>query len=126
MLGPDALPPRGELLIAGVIHLLPLSGILGARRLSALYGLPMDEPNLLILMRHGAVLFGLLGVLLVAAAFAPGLRTTALVADFVSVLSFLSLAGSVGGYSRQVARIVAADRVALLCLVVGAVLHARG
>ena len=52
------------LAVVAVIHLLPLSGVLGAGRLAALYGLPFDEPNLAILMRHRAVLFGLLGVFL--------------------------------------------------------------
>ena len=51
------------LLVAGVIHLLPLSGVLGAQRLAALYGLAFDEANLLLMMRHRAVLFGLLGAL---------------------------------------------------------------
>lgn len=50
------------LVVVAVIHLLPLSGWFGPERLTALYGLPFDEPNLAILMRHRAVLFGLLGV----------------------------------------------------------------
>ena len=52
------------LVIVGIIHLLPVSGVLGAERLSALYGLSFQEPNIAILMRHRAVLFGLLGVFL--------------------------------------------------------------
>ena len=66
------------LLVAGVIHLLPLVGVLGGERLNALYGIALDEPNLQILMRHRAVLFGLLGALLVAAAFNPALRSACL------------------------------------------------
>ena len=65
----------GSLVLAGVIHLLPLSGLLGAERLAALYGLDFSEPNLSILMRHRAVLFGLLGAFLVFAAFRPSLQT---------------------------------------------------
>ncbi len=70
-------------------------------------------------MRHRAVLFGLLGLFLLAAAFKPEWQAIAFVGGFVSVLSFLYLAWSVGGYSRQVGRVVAADVVALVCLVVG-------
>jgi hypothetical protein len=106
------------LVVVAIIHLLPLPGLLGSKRLAALYGLSFDEPNLAILMRHRAVLFGLLGLFLLAAAFKPEWQAIAFVGGFVSVLSFLYLAWSVGGYSAQVGRVVAADVVALVCLVV--------
>lgn len=112
------------LLVVGVIHLLPLSGVLGVERLAALYGLPFNEPNLAILMRHRAVLFGLLGLFLVYAAFRPGLQTLAFLAGFTSVLSFLWLAWSQGGYNPQIQRVVIADVVALVCLVTGGLVHA--
>ncbi|MFY8016778.1 MAG: phosphopantetheine adenylyltransferase, partial [Inhella sp.] len=68
------------LLLTGLVHLLPVLGVLGAARLEQLYGLRMDEPNLLLLMRHRALLFGLLGLLLVAAAFRPAWQGLALLA----------------------------------------------
>jgi hypothetical protein len=108
------------LLVVGVIHLLPLSGVLGAERLAALYGLSFSEPNLAILMRHRAVLFGLLGLFLVMAAFWPALQWAAVLAGFVSVLSFLWLALATSGYNAQLARVVVADGVALVCLLVAA------
>jgi hypothetical protein len=109
-----------SLILAGIIHLLPLSGLLGAERLAALYGLDFSEPNLSILMRHRAVLFGLLGAFLVVAAFRPALQPLAFVAAFVSVLSFVLLAWSSGDYNPQVGRVVTADLVALVALVIGA------
>jgi hypothetical protein len=107
------------LLVAAVIHLLPVSGVLGPERLASLYGLRFDEPNLAILMRHRAVLFGLLGVFLLFAAFRQGWQTVGYVAAFVSVVSFLWLAYSTGGYSSYIARVVTMDWIALACLVVG-------
>jgi len=108
------------LVVVAIIHLLPLSGVLGGARLNALYGLALDEPNLAILMRHRAVLFGLFGVFLLYAAFRPALQPMAFMAGFASVLSFLYLAWSVGGYNAQVARVFAADVVALASLIIGA------
>jgi hypothetical protein len=109
------------LLVVAGIHLLPLSGVLGGARLTALYGIPIDEPSLAILMRHRAVLFGMLGSFLVYAAFAPRLQIAAVGAGFVSVASFLWLAWSAGGYNAQLSRVVVADVVALVCLLVAAV-----
>jgi len=114
-----------SLILAGIIHLLPLPGLLGAEKLTALYGLDLSEPNLSILMRHRAVLFGLLGSFLVYAAFKPSLQPLAFVAAFVSVVSFLLLAWSSGGYNTQVGRVVTADLVALAVLVIGAAVRAR-
>ena len=112
------------LIVAAIIHLLPLAGVLGSTRLAALYGLDFTEPNLAILMRHRAVLFGMLGAFLLHAAFRPSLQLFAFIAAFVSVLSFLLLAWSSGGYNAQVGRVVIADVVALLALVIGIAAYA--
>jgi hypothetical protein len=109
------------LLVVGIIHILPLSGVLSAARLFELYGMTFDDPNLEILMRHRAVLFGLLGIFLICSAFMPSLQLPALIAGFLSVVSFLYLSYTVGGYNEQVNRIVIADKVALVCLVVALV-----
>ncbi len=112
------------LVVVGVIHFLPLSGVLGSERLAALYGLSFSEANLTILMRHRAVLFGLFGLFFFLAAFRPQLQTLAFIAGFASVVSFLWLAWSVGGYNAQVARVFMADIIALVCLIIGAGAHA--
>ena len=112
------------LLAVGIIHILPLSGVLSAARLFDLYGITFDDPNLEILMRHRAVLFGLLGIFLISSAFLPNLQLAALITGFVSVVSFLYLAYSVGGYNDQVNRIVTADKAALICLLVGSITYA--
>jgi hypothetical protein len=108
------------LTLAGVIHLLPLPGILGAGQLTRLYGVATDDPNAVILLQHRALLFGLLGVLLIAAAFRPELRAVALVAGLVSTVSFLVIAWGVGGYNAQVARVVVADVLAVVLLMLAA------
>ncbi len=104
------------LVVVGVIHLLPLSGVLGPERLSALYGLSFAEPNIAILMRHRAVLFGLLGLFIIYAAFRPALQPLAMLAGLVSVVSFLWLSWSAESYNELLGRVVVADIVALACL----------
>lgn len=101
--------------------MLPLSGVLGPERLATLYGVSATDPNLLILLRHRAVLFGLLAAFMVFAAFRRPLWNLALAAAFVSLTSFIALAWSVGGYNAHLARVVAVDLTALVLLAVGAV-----
>jgi hypothetical protein len=113
------------LVVVGIIHLLPVSGVLGSDRLTTLYGLTFDEPNLAILMRHRAVLFGVLGVFMLVAAIKPSFQTAAFVAGFVSVASFLLIAYSIGGYNAAIQRVVIADWVALVCLAIGFAAHLR-
>lgn len=104
------------LAVVAVIHLLPLVGVLGEGRLEDLYGIPLDDPNLVLLMRHRAVLFGLLGGFVLLAAFRPVLRPAALVAGAVSVVSFLVLALSLDDANDAIARVITADWIALACL----------
>lgn len=94
----------GLLVLVGIIHLLPVSGVLGVERLAALYGVSLGEPNLEILMRHHAVLFGLLGLFLLYAAFQSSLQSLAIAAGFVSVASFIVIAWSVGVTTSHCAR----------------------
>jgi hypothetical protein len=80
------------LLVAALVHLLPLTGVLGAPRLAALYGVAIGEPALLVLMRHRAVLFGVLGAFMLHAAWSPPLQTWALGAALASTASFVVIA----------------------------------
>ena len=112
-------------LLVGLVHLLPVTGVLGAASLQRLYGLPITDPNLLILMQHRAVLFGLVGGVLVAAAFVPAWRSVAAVVGFISISSFLLIAWSVGGYNALIARVVWIDAVALVLLALASLLALR-
>lgn len=109
-----------SLIIVGAIHLLPVSGVLGAAQLARLYGIAADEPNVQILLRHRAVLFGMLGAFLVYSAFTPAFRTLAFVAAFISLSSFIWLARAGGQNNAEIARVVSVDIVALSILSTGA------
>jgi hypothetical protein len=110
---------RMILLLVALVHLPPLVGVLGAARLEALYGLPIDGPDLAILMRHRAVLFGLLGAYQLWAVFRPAHRTPAFVAGIVSLGAFLVLVYTTPGHNAALARLATIDTVALVFAVVG-------
>ena len=109
------------LFLVGVIHLLPIAGVLGNDALGKLYGVTIDEPNLSILMRHRAVLFGILGLYFWAAAVLVPLQVAAFFMGFASVLGFMLLAWLTGGCNPQISRVIAVDRVALALLSLGAI-----
>ncbi|GJM10454.1 MAG: hypothetical protein DHS20C11_27300 [Lysobacteraceae bacterium] len=104
--------------LAAAIHLVPVVGLLGVDKLNALYGLNISDPSLEVLMRHRAVMFGLLGGLLAYAPFRPTLVWPALIGGFVSATSFIVIALLVGGYNGAVQGIVHGDLLALGGLVV--------
>lgn len=80
------------LTVAGIVHLLPAAGLLGAERLAALYGVAIPGDDLLLLMRHRAMLFGVLGAFMLHAAWSPALQAWALAAGLASTLGFVVLA----------------------------------
>ncbi len=112
----------GLLLIVAIIHILPVSGFTGVARLESLYGVAISGSELEILMRHRALLFGILGVFFAYAAFTPSMQPLAFIAAFATILSFFYLAATVGGYNAAIQKVVLADIVAVICLLVSVVI----
>ena len=109
------------LLVAGIIHLFPVPGVMGASTLARLYGIEANDPNTAILLQHRALLFGVLGVLMLSAIALPWLRVTALTVALFSAASFIFVAIAVGGYNSAIGRVVVADVVASVLLAAGLV-----
>jgi hypothetical protein len=109
------------LLLAAVINLLPTPGVLGPAWLASLYGFPVAGADLEILLRHRAVLFGLVGLLLLAAIVVPAFRIPALLTAAGSMGSFIIIALIVGGYGAAITRVIIADIVGLLALLPAAI-----
>ncbi|KAJ3110671.1 hypothetical protein HDU96_006382 [Phlyctochytrium bullatum] len=105
-------------LLAGVINLLPVTGVLGSSQLTRLYGLPFTDPSLQVLMRHRAILFGLVGTQLAAAAFDPKSRKTAFTTGMVSMVSYMGLVWMAGwkAVNGKVRTVFWVDVVAVLAL----------
>jgi hypothetical protein len=107
------------LLAAGVIHLIPVSGVMGVSSLTQLYQIEVSDPNTAILLQHRALLFGVLGVLMLSAIALPWLRIVALTVALFSATSFILVAIAVGGYNPSIDRVVFADIVASVLLAAG-------
>jgi hypothetical protein len=102
--------------LAALIHLAPLPGLLSSTVLQRLYGLDIVEPDLLLLMRHRALLFGLLGAGLLLAIRLTSWRRPMWLAGVISAGGFLLLALG-GTYNAALQRVIVGDIVAVLALV---------
>ena len=109
------------LLVAGVINLLPLPGAFGASALARLYDIRTTDPNLLIMLRHRASVFAIIGALLLGAIWRPELQAAAILAGLASALSLAVIALQTGGYSPALRRVVIADFIAIAALIVAGI-----
>jgi hypothetical protein len=109
--------------IGALIHLMPLLGLSGSEGLQRLYGLSLDDPDLILLLRHRAVLFGLLSIGLLGAIRIRAWRGPMLGAGLISALSFLGLAGDLAEHGEAIRRIFLGDVVAIVGWLLAAGLH---
>ena len=112
---------RIAFILVALVNLGPVIGVASAARLNNLYGITIANPNVEILLRHRAVLFGIVGLLLLLAAFKPSLRLVAVSFGLLSMLSFVFVAVVVASYSPEIGRVLVIDVAASVILVVGAV-----
>lgn len=104
------------LLIGAVIHLPPVLGVLGVAGMERAYGTTIAGPDLAILMRHRAVLFGLLGSLLVGAAFREELRWPAIIGALVSDVAFALLCWAHRDHGARIRAVLRPDLVSIVVL----------
>lgn len=116
----------GLLLVVGVINLLPVLGAASGARIAAAYGIGVDGMELEVLLRHRAVLFGVLGGFVIYAAFVPSYQPAAMVMAGVSMLGYAWLVWSVGGVNANLQRVLMVDLVGVFCLVLAAGLRLLG
>lgn len=107
------------LVVATVVHLLPLWGVLANDNVEQLYGLTIEGNDLQLLMRHRAAMFGILGAFTLAAMFRANLRTPALAVAFASLAAFLLLAWIVPPHNAAVGRVVTIDIAAVILVGAG-------
>jgi len=115
---------QAALLIAAVIHLLPLPGLLGAGTLEAGYGLPPLDASTELLLRHRALVFGLMAGLLLAALRWPAWRAPAIALVLASDIGFLVLALTGPPLGTALERVVAFDLASILALLLATALIA--
>lgn len=112
-------------ILVGLINLFPSIGVLGAARLEGLYGVALAGDDLLLLMRHRAVLLGLVGVFILIAAIRVQWRKAATVAGLVSMLSFILIAIPPQAHGAALQRVFWIDVIACVLLLGGYLISRR-
>lgn len=115
----------GLLILVGLVNGLPVAGVLSADVLADAYGIAAPAGDLLVLMRHRALLLGILGTIIIVSAFRRHLQPTAIAAGLLSMLGFVALAVAQGEVGAMLHKVVVIDVVASIGLVGAAFLRFR-
>jgi hypothetical protein len=107
---------------AGLINLLPMVGALSKNRIEALYDVTIEDGNYEILMRHRAVLLGIIGTLMIASAFDTTLRPAGYAAGFTAMLGYLLLAIIIPNHNTNIRRVATVDIIATIALLTAALI----
>ena len=106
------------LFLVGVINFLPIVGILSLDKINQAYGLSVDDNSLAILLRHRALLFGLIGGFVIYSVFKPQYQIASIVLAAISMLGYLYFFWFIGDSNPVLLKIAQADIVGIVLLIV--------
>lgn len=110
------------LVVVGLINLAPIIGVLSADKLENAYGVALDSNNLIVLMRHRALLFGILGSFILYSAFNPPLQTAAMLMAAVSMIGYAVLIRSTVQTNQKLQKVLMVDYFGLCVLALAVVI----
>ncbi|MAT93214.1 MAG: phosphopantetheine adenylyltransferase [Halioglobus sp.] len=110
------------LLVVGLVNFAPVLGAISAQRLESAYSITLAGNDLAILMRHRALLFGILGAFILYSAFSPLYQWAAMIMGGVSMVGFAMLVFSTGGYNAALGKVLFMDVVGIVFLLAAAAL----
>lgn len=100
----------------GIINFLPVLGVLSAERIATAYDVEVAGSDMEILLRHRALLFGIVGGFVFYSLFNPAMQGAALTLAGISMVGFLVLVFVVGEQNAALNRILLADVAGIVCL----------
>ncbi len=117
------------LVLVGLVNLAPVLGMFSASKMEQTYGIELGSKDLAIMMRHRALLFGILGSFIICAVFVPVFQVPAMLMAGISMIGFVVLALHAGGYNQSIFKVLVVDLLGtglLLVAVVVKVYSAEG
>lgn len=110
------------LVLVGLINLAPALGLLGVAKLNDAYAIKLVSNDMILLMRHRALLFGILGGFILYATFDPKYQSAAMLMAFISMAGFLALMLGGGEYNPALKKVMWIDVAGIVLLGIAAVL----
>ncbi len=110
------------LIIVGLINFIPVIGVLSSLKLENSYSISLESNDLIILMRHRALLFGTLGGFILYSAFFAFYQEAAMLMAGVSMIGFALLVVIVGDYNDSIFKVLIADIVGIVFLLIAFIL----
>lgn len=110
-------------LLVGLINFAPIAGMMGAGRLAHLYGIEVTSPDLLLLLQHRALLFGIIGGFILLSVMRHELRQLAATMALISMAGYLVLAVFIGPLNDAMIKVAYIDVTAIGLLLVALVLE---
>lgn len=104
------------LFLVGVINFLPIMGILSLEKLNKTYGLNINDKNLEILLRHRALLFGIIGGYIIYSVFSQQHQVAAMIIAATSMIGYLVLFWSIGNSNAELLKIAQIDIIGIVLL----------
>lgn len=110
---------RMSLFIAGVINFLPSLIAFLPQKISSSYGIEVPDVNYELLLRHRAVLFAIVGGLLIYASITKKHYDLAFIGGMISMVSFVILHQMVGDVNPELTKVMKIDIAAIVILLLG-------
>ena len=110
------------LLITGLINFLPVIGVLSSGQINGLYGLEINNRDLMILLRHRALLFGIIGGFVIYSAFKRHYQLASILMMLVSMLGFLFILHIEGSSNYALAKIALVDVIGIVLALIALML----
>ena len=108
------------LLLSGIINFIPIVGAFLPNKMKQSYGIEFSDPNLELLLRHRAVLFGIIGGIMICSAFCRQYYDLSFGMGIISMGTFIFLFKLVPGKKNHaLTKIMKIDLITTLILLGG-------
>ncbi len=110
---------RTTLFIAGAINALPILIAFLPEKIKGSYGIEVPDSNYELLLRHRAILFGIVGGIMIYSAITKKYYDLAVLIGAISMISFVLFFFKIGNINTELRKVMLIDVVGIVILAIG-------